>query len=147
MLCIACSGCTGQCGNGSPFYTNFTCRTWCCLLTVFLPCASVLSSFPLSGLRSGESVAYLLSPLLSVGGHVLLLSTSISIHCLQVSFAYIPDTKVMTSTCSLALYQPSVDQVLGDSPIFHSMDTSKPVESVLLEEGDQLDRGRHEART
>ena len=39
--------------------------------------------------------------------------------------------------CRLAAFsQPSVEQVLGDSPIFPTMDMSKPAGSVLLEEGD-----------
>ena len=42
-----------------------------CMLTASTPSAYVLSCFPLSCLRSGESFAYLLSPLVSVDGPVL----------------------------------------------------------------------------
>ena len=51
---IAFCGCTAQCGNGYPYYTNWTCPGGC-LLTVCPPSASVLSCFPLLGLRSSRT--------------------------------------------------------------------------------------------
>ena len=57
-----------------------------CPPTVFPPSTSGLSCFPLLGLRSGESFAYLLSPLVSVDGRVLP-PIDINVQWLQVSFA------------------------------------------------------------
>ena len=51
--------------------------------------------------------------------------------------ADIPEAEVWTSTCPLAFSQLSVEQVLGDYPIFRTREMSKPAESALLEEGDQ----------
>ena len=75
-----------------------------CLLTLFPPSASVLSCFPLLGLRSGESFAYLLSPLVSVDGQILP-PIDINVHCLRVSFEDTPDANVWTATCPLAFSQ------------------------------------------
>ena len=53
-------------------------------------------------------------------------------HRHQVSFADISETKVWRSMCSLAFNQLSVEQVLGDYPIFHTMGMSKTADTAMI---------------
>ena len=100
---------------------------------------SVLSAGPLllcsllsSVLRCSEARAEILSPAGSVSSKVFP-GVCADFKRLEVPFADIFETQLWTSLWSCAIGKLAIQQILGDSAIFHTADMTKPANSALLE--------------
>ena len=133
---IVCCGCADRCGTGK------LCHRWCrwrgvgwrWRLAILPTSAFLLRSLALLAFRPGQANVELIPPTASVS-HQFLPCFDIDVQWLEIPLANITKAQLWASLILRSLSKLSIQQVFGDSPVWHAVDVPEPVESALLEKG------------